>query len=112
MIKQTLLLLFVYLIQIITLRINTKPHVSKYKNHLPLFWKIANKNEFPYYKPKRYLFNGYPIAIYKDYNNNITNILAIFVSIEVRHFLMVKYYQIIAYNVLIMDGNMIKELYN
>jgi phenylpropionate dioxygenase-like ring-hydroxylating dioxygenase large terminal subunit len=63
-----------YVVDIFTLRINTKPHVSKYKNHLPLFWKIANKNEFPFYKPKRYLFNGYPIAIYKDYNNNITAI--------------------------------------
>ena len=64
----------IYLIKILTLRINTKPHISKYKNHIPLFWKIANKNEFKNNKPKRYLFDGYPIAIYKDNNNNITGI--------------------------------------
>ena len=75
MIGQTLLFYFLlYVVNIFPLRINTKPHVSKYKNHLPLFWKIANKNEFPYNQPKRYLFNGYPIAVYKDYNNNITAI--------------------------------------
>ena len=65
---------FIYSLHISTLRINTKPHESKYKNHIPLFWKIANKKEFINNKPKRYLFNDYPISIYKDYNNNMTAI--------------------------------------
>ena len=69
--KWMLLCILLYFIQTYTMRINTKPHVSKYKNNIPLFWKIANKKEFPNNQPKRYLFNGYPIAIYKDYNNKM-----------------------------------------
>lgn len=51
-------------------KITTKPNNSKYRHHLPLFWKIANKNEINI-KPKRFIFNDYPIAIYKDYDNNV-----------------------------------------
>lgn len=63
-----------YITNTITLKINTKPHVSKYNNHMPLFWKIANKKDFPNHQPKRYLFNGFPIAIYKNHNNSMVAI--------------------------------------
>lgn len=56
------------------LKITTKPSSAKYKNNIPLFWKIAKKNTFTDHKPKRYIFNEYPIAIYKDYNDNINAI--------------------------------------
>lgn len=52
-------------------KITTKPSTSKYKNYIPLFWKIANNKELIGHKPKRYIFNEYPIALYKDLNNKI-----------------------------------------
>ena len=52
----------------------TKPSIDAYKNTIPLFWKIANKHDFPNKVPKKFLFNDFPIAIYKDYTNTITAI--------------------------------------
>ena len=55
------------------IKITTKPTASKYTdNIMPLFWKITNKKDFEHNIPKRYIFNGYPIAIYKDNNDDIT----------------------------------------
>lgn len=51
-------------------KINTKPSSRHYKNHLPLFWKIAKKHEFRINKPKKYIFNGYPILLYKGTNHS------------------------------------------
>ena len=51
-------------------RITTKPTSRAYSFNVPLFWKIANKNEISATKPKRFIFNDYPIAIYKE-NNKI-----------------------------------------
>lgn len=48
------------------MKITTKPSSKKYKYNIPLFWKIANKNEIDSRKPTRFIFNNYPIAIYKD----------------------------------------------
>lgn len=53
------------------LKINTKPVSSKFKNQLPLYWKIANTKEISDVKPKRFLFDNYPITIYKDKDNSI-----------------------------------------
>ena len=53
-----------------TLRISTKPSAVKYKNNLPLFWKLTKK----YYitnRPKRFIFNDYPITVYRDYTGEI-----------------------------------------
>ncbi len=68
------LYLFLYFVKIYTVRISTKPSPSRYKQNAPLFWKIANKKEFPSNKPKRYLFNNFPIAIYKNHNNSVVAI--------------------------------------
>ena len=66
------IILFIYLSD--TNGINTKPSSSKYKNNIPLFWKIASRNEFYTNTPKKIIFNGFPIAIYKDNNNTINAI--------------------------------------
>ena len=52
------------------LRISTKPSVSKYKNSLPLFWKLAKKHHITA-RPKRFIFNDYPITLYRDHANEI-----------------------------------------
>jgi len=52
----------------------TKPHIQTNKFNIPLFWKIANKRDFHSKVPKKFLFNDFPITMYKDYNNNITAI--------------------------------------
>ena len=57
-----------------TIKINTKPSSVHYKFNLPLFWKIAKKNDFTTHTPKKFIFNEYPIAVYKDNNHNITAI--------------------------------------
>ena len=46
--------------------ITTKPSSRNYQSNIPLFWKIANKRDISVYQPKRFIFNDYPIAIYKD----------------------------------------------
>lgn len=61
----------VYFYNISSKKITTKPSSSRFKNHLPLFWKIADKNDISTIRPKRYLFNDYPIAIYKDKEDTI-----------------------------------------
>lgn len=63
--------LFLLLINTIhTLRISTKPSAVKYKNNLPLFWKLTKKYDITN-RPKRFIFNDYPITVYRDYNNEI-----------------------------------------
>lgn len=52
------------------LKISTKPNVKVYDKNIPLFWKIANKKEISSQKPKRFIFNNYPLAIYKDSSCN------------------------------------------
>ena len=49
-----------------TTKITTKPSYKKYDFNVPLFWKIANKKEISSTRPKRFIFNDFPIAIYKD----------------------------------------------
>jgi len=61
-----LFLLIIFFINVDTIKINTKPSSKKYDFNIPLFWKIANKNEISTIKSKRFIFNDYPIAIYKD----------------------------------------------
>ena len=68
------LFLFINIVCIYPYSIKTKPSSSKYKYNIPLYWKIASKKSFTDNTPKRYLFNGFPIAIYKDNNDNITAI--------------------------------------
>lgn len=58
------IIFFIYKIN--THKINTKPSSKKYENNIPLFWKLANKNEISSFRPTRFIFNNYPIAIYKD----------------------------------------------
>lgn len=53
------------------LKITTKPAPSKYNHNLPLFWKIANAKNIQIATPKRYLFNDFPIVLYRDYDHNI-----------------------------------------
>ena len=52
-------------------KITTNPSSKKYKYAMPLFWKIANKREIGAIKPKRFIFNDYPIALYKDTSNQV-----------------------------------------
>ena len=61
----------IYFLDVTSRRITTKPSPSKYKYQLPLFWKIANKNDISAVRPKRYVFDNYPIAIYKDKEDTI-----------------------------------------
>ena len=70
----TILLLIINIYIIDTLRVNTKPASSKYENHIPLFWKIANSKDISRTKPKRFLFNDYPISLYKDNNEKVVAI--------------------------------------
>jgi nitrite reductase/ring-hydroxylating ferredoxin subunit len=66
------LLIFISIFNIVyLLRINTKPHVSRFGNQLPLYWKIANVKEISSVKPKRFVFDEYPVTIYKDKDNSI-----------------------------------------
>tara|TARA_B100000886_G_scaffold71038_2_gene45230 strand:- start:43517 stop:44584 length:1068 start_codon:yes stop_codon:yes gene_type:complete len=68
-----MILWFLIILQFIIItskRINTKPSVSHYKNNLPLFWKIAKKDKITY-KPQRFIFNEFPITMYRDYDENI-----------------------------------------
>ena len=65
-IKSGIYLLFVQLIQLNSTKITTKPISKNYQFNIPLFWKIANKREISDKKAKRFIFNEYPIAIYKD----------------------------------------------
>ena len=65
-----LLLLIIFFSNIHTTKINTKPSHKKYDFNVPLFWKIAKKNEISSVQPKRFIFNDYPIAIYKDVVDN------------------------------------------
>lgn len=64
------MLLFFFIIHIVVSSsksfIITKPTSAKYSTSLPLFWKIANKNELQCSSPKKIVFNDFPIAIYKD----------------------------------------------
>ena len=52
-------------------KITTKPSSKTYKYNMPLFWKIANKRDIGANKPKRIIFNDYPIAIYKDTSDQV-----------------------------------------
>lgn len=52
-------------------RISTKPSAYHYKNHMPLFWKFAKQHDIKTSQPKRFLFNGYPIAVYRDHEQKI-----------------------------------------
>jgi len=52
----------------------TKAYIDTNKNNIPLFWKITNKFNFHNKVPKKFIFNGFPITMYKDYNNNINAI--------------------------------------
>ncbi len=67
------IIIYIFLLNLLhslPLRINTKPSSSKYKNHMPLFWKLTKK----YYitqKPKRFIFNDYPITVYRDHTEEI-----------------------------------------
>mgnify|MGYP001165513063 CR=1 FL=1 len=65
-----LLLFIIFIINNNTTKINTKPSHKKYDFNVPLFWKIAKKNEISSVQPKRFIFNDYPIAIYKDVVDN------------------------------------------
>lgn len=65
-----LFLLILYFSYSETFNINTRPHINYFNNNLPLFWKIAKKNQISN-KPSRFLFNDFPICIYKDNNNKI-----------------------------------------
>ena len=58
------------MMKIMNMKITTKPSSKKYETNIPLFWKIANKNEISDKKAKRFIFNHYPIAIYEDTNTN------------------------------------------
>ena len=67
-------IVFLYLLlfmDIYGVKITTKPSASKYKFNTPMFWKIAKKTDISFIQPKRYIFNNYPIAIYKDKENEI-----------------------------------------
>jgi phenylpropionate dioxygenase-like ring-hydroxylating dioxygenase large terminal subunit len=52
-------------------RLTSKPSSKKYKYNLPLFWKIGKKYEFQDKPPRKIIFNGFPIAIYKDNKNKL-----------------------------------------
>lgn len=67
--KKNILLLL--LIQTTCHKITTRPSSKVYEHNIPLFWKIANKREISKTKPKRFIFNDYPIAIYKDTSNKV-----------------------------------------
>ena len=72
MLKIILYCLFaLYFKKVNTKKITTKPHHSKYSYNIPLFWKIADKNEISSSKPKRFIFNEYPISIYRDSKDNV-----------------------------------------
>lgn len=53
-----------------TLRVSTKPSVSRYKHNLPLFWKLTKKNYITN-KPRKFIFDNYPIVVYRDHTNKI-----------------------------------------
>lgn len=65
------LLLILYVNIQYSLSINTKPGIGKYIHSIPLYWKIANKNEFTTNIPKKIIFNNFPIAVYKNKANEI-----------------------------------------
>ena len=66
-----IILLFIKSQSNISKKITTKPSSKTYKYNIPLFWKIANKREIGTIKPKRFIFNDYPIAIYKDTSDQV-----------------------------------------
>lgn len=66
-------IIYIFLLNLfycLPLRINTKPSSNKYKNHMPLFWKLTKKYHITQ-KPKRFIFNNYPITIYRDHEGEI-----------------------------------------
>ncbi len=70
--KQILYILFnLLLIYSLKPKINTRPSYKYYKNFIPLFWKIGKSQDFLYKTPKKIIFNGYPICVYRDYENKI-----------------------------------------
>ena len=66
------LFFIILLIPIYSKNIITKPYFSN-MHTLPLFWKIGKKKDFCN-KPQKYIFNDYPLCIYK---NNVNKIIAI-----------------------------------
>ena len=51
-------------------KISTKPSSVKYKNNLPLFWKLLKKKDISN-RPQKIIFDNFPINVYKDYNGEI-----------------------------------------
>ena len=54
-------------------KINTKPSSKFYKDNLPLYWKITKANKITN-KPSKFIFDNFPIAMYRDNNNKIVAI--------------------------------------
>jgi phenylpropionate dioxygenase-like ring-hydroxylating dioxygenase large terminal subunit len=54
-----------------TSKIITKPSCNKYQNNIPLFWKIAKTSDIENVFPRRYIFNNFPISVYKDNDNHV-----------------------------------------
>jgi len=72
-----IILLFIKSQRNVSHKTTTKPSSKTYKYNIPLFWKIANKREIGAIKPKRFIFNEYPIAIYKDISTTPPQVKAI-----------------------------------
>tara|TARA_B100000035_G_C20992940_1_gene551100 strand:- start:446 stop:1513 length:1068 start_codon:yes stop_codon:yes gene_type:complete len=49
-------------------KITTRPSYKLYKNHIPLFWKIGKTKEYMSNKPKKIIFDNYPLCVYRDKN--------------------------------------------
>ncbi len=67
-----LLICLVFLLyNIYSLKISTKPDKRHYQFNGNFFWKIGKSNSFKNSNLHRFLFNDYPICVYRDNNKNI-----------------------------------------
>tara|TARA_Y100001970_G_scaffold291461_1_gene428672 strand:+ start:4520 stop:5608 length:1089 start_codon:yes stop_codon:yes gene_type:complete len=66
------ILIIVFLICIVnSFKINTKPSSNAYKFNGNFFWKIGKSKNFALGKLNKFIFNDYPICIYRDINNKL-----------------------------------------
>ena len=66
------------LYNVFSLKISTKPGKNHYQFNGNFFWKIGKSKTFKSGKLYHFLFNDYPICVYRDNNNNIMAISDIF----------------------------------
>ena len=54
-----------------TKKITTKPSVKHYNHILPLFWKVGKSEKLYKGDLHRFIFDDYPICIYRDMEDNV-----------------------------------------